>query len=123
MVPPLAAAVPGNRNLKTKDPAKFNLGLGIAGAVAGSAVGSGLMYGFWAATHFKFPIMGVVVGVCGGFAARWLGRGGDSTLGIISAVIAGASVAGTLVLMYGEFPTISIVSVVVCAIMANRTAS
>lgn len=94
--------------------------MGLVGAAAGALVGCGLMYAFFSFAGFRFPLTGVAVGVCAGFMARWLAKGGDNTLGIITAVLAAGSVAGTLFLMYGEFPVLNIVSVVVAGTMANR---
>lgn len=67
--------------------------------------------------------MGIAVGAAAGYGARWLARGTDTTLGIITAVIATASVFGTFFLMYGEFAIFNIISIVICASVAYRAAS
>ena len=81
------------------------------------------MYGFFEFVGFRFPLLGVGIGVLTGLGARILGRGTDSTLGGISGGIALVSVVGTLYLMYGEFPIMSIISVVVSVSMAYKMAS
>jgi len=65
----------------------------------------------------------VGIGVLTGLGAKLLGRGTDSTLGYISGAIALVSVVGTLFLMYGTFPVISIISVAVSVSMAYRISS
>jgi hypothetical protein len=67
--------------------------------------------------------MGVAVGAAAGYGARWLARGTDNTLGIITASIAGLSVTGTFVLMYGGFALFNIVSILFCVGVAYRAAS
>ncbi len=67
--------------------------------------------------------MGIAVGAAAGYAARWLARGTDTTLGVITASIAGVAVTGTFVLMYGEFAFINIISIVICIAVAYRAAS
>lgn len=101
----------------------FNLGLGISGAVAGALIGAGLMYGFDVMAGFRFPLLGVGIGALTGYGARLLAKGTDNTLGIISAVLSAAAVAGTLFLMYGEFPPICIISVIVSVSVAYRIAA
>ena len=81
------------------------------------------MYGFFILAGFRFPLLGVGIGLLTGYSAKLLFKGTDNTLGIISAVTATIAVTGTLFLMYGEFPIISIISVVVSASMAYRVAS
>jgi hypothetical protein len=102
---------------------EFNLGRGIAGALAGAAIGSGAMYGFYQWAGFRFPLLGVGIGLLTGYGARILYKGTDSALGVIAGAIALGSVVGTLYLMYGEFPLISIISVVVSVSVAYRIAS
>ena len=99
------------------------MGRGIAGALIGAAVGSGAMYGFYAWAGFRFPLLGVGIGALTGFLAKTLARGTESTLGVISGVIALLAVVGTLYAMYGEFPILSIISVVVSVSVAYRAAS
>jgi len=102
---------------------KSNLGLGIMGAVIGAAVGAGAMYAFYAFAGFRFPLLGVGIGFLTGYGAKLLAKGGETTLGYIAGAIALGTVVGTLYLMYGEFPIISIISVAVSVSVAYRTAS
>lgn len=102
---------------------KFNLGLGILGAIVGACIGVGVMYGFYELAGFRFPLLGVGIGVLTGFGAKLLYKGTENTLGIISGVIAMMAVVGTLYLMYGTFPILSILSVVVSVFLAYRIAS
>lgn len=100
-----------------------NLGLGILGAFAGAIAGSVLMFGFFIVAGFRFPLMGVGTGLLTGLAAKWLNKGGDEKLGMISGGIAMTSVAGTLYLMYHEVPILNIISVIVSISVAYRIAS
>lgn len=100
-----------------------NLGLGALGALLGAGLGAGLMYGFFAMTQVRFPLMGTGVGALTGLGARLLFRGTDSALGAISAGVAAVAVIGTLFVMYGEFPIMSIISVIVSISIAYRVAS
>ncbi len=93
------------------------------GAFIGALVGVGAMYGFYEWAGFRFPLLGVGIGVLTGFGARILYKGTDNTLGIISGVIALVAVVGTLYLMYGMFPIISLISVAVSVSMAYRISS
>jgi len=81
------------------------------------------MYAFFLFAGFRFPLLGVGIGLLTGYGAKLLYKGTENTLGIISAVIALVAVVGTLFLMYGTFPLISIISVVVSVSMAYRIAS
>jgi hypothetical protein len=99
------------------------LAKGIAGAVLGAALGAAAMYGFYKLAGFRFPLLGVGIGVLTGYLARTLYKGGDSNLGIAAGGIALAAVVGTLYLMYGEFPIFNIVSVIVSASVAYRIAT
>ena len=108
---------------KGKSAGEFNLPLGILGAFIGAAVGVGMMYGFYEWAGFRFPLLGVGIGVLTGLGARILSRGTENTLGFISGGIALAGVVGTLFLMYGDFPLISIISVAVSVSMAYRISS
>jgi hypothetical protein len=112
-VSPKPAAATGSNNIL----------LGIVGIVLGTAVGSGLMYGFFLMTGFRFPLLGVGIGFLTGLGGRLLYRGTDNSLGVISAVVAAISVIGTLYFIYGEFPILSIISVVVSISVAYRVAS
>ena len=123
--PPIGALKPLSTDKKSKPKVEgeFSLVRGILGAVAGSAVGCGLMYAFWIWAQFRFPLMGIAVGAAAGYSARWLARGTDTTLGVIAAVIAGGSVTGTFVAMYGGFALFNIISIVFCAGVAYRASS
>ncbi len=50
-------------------------------------------------------------------------KGTDTTLGFVSGGIALVAVVATLFLMYGAFPLLSIISVIVSASVAYRIAS
>ena len=102
---------------------KFNLTRGVLGALLGAGLGAGAMYAFYALAGFRFPLLGVGIGVLTGYCAKVLFKGSDSTLGYISAGIALATVVATLFLMYGTFPLMSIISVIVSASVAYRIAS
>ncbi len=102
---------------------RFNLGKGILGAVIGAALGVAAMFGFYTLVGFRFPLLGVGIGILTGFFAKKFYKGSDSTLGAISAGIALCAVVATLYLMYGTFPIISIVSVIVSASIAYRLAA
>ena len=117
---PLARAVP---EASPKATGEFNLGLGVLGAFIGALAGVGAMFGFYEWAGFRFPLLGVGIGVLTGFGAKMLYKGTDNTLGTISGVIALVAVVGTLYLMYGTFPIISIISVAVCVSMAYRISS
>jgi hypothetical protein len=101
---------------------EFNLGLGILGALIGAAVGAGAMYGFYQFAGFRFPLLGVGIGALTGFGAKLLYKGTDHVLGIISGAISLVAVVGTLWLMYGQFPILSIISVVISVSVAYRIA-
>jgi hypothetical protein len=102
---------------------KFNMKFGILGAIVGALVGSGAMYGFYALAGFRFPLLGVGIGALTGYGAKIFYKGTDDTLGIVSGGIALAAVVGTLYLMYGTFPMISIISVVVSVSVAYKISS
>ncbi len=116
--PPAQARAP-----RSKSPGEFNWGLGILGALLGAGVGVGLMYGFAMFAGFQFPLMGIGIGVLTGYGAKLLFKGTDNLLGIISGVIALVAIVGTLYLLYGEFPIMSIISVVVGTGVAYQIAS
>jgi hypothetical protein len=99
------------------------LAFGVLGAVVGACIGSGLMYGFYAMTGFRFPLLGVGIGFLTGLAARWLNKGGDDRLGFVAGALALASVVLTLFLMFGMFPMLSIISAAVSVSIAYRMAS
>jgi hypothetical protein len=100
-----------------------NLGRGVLGAVAGAVVGTVVMYGFFLLVGFRFPLLGCGTGLLTGLGAKWLYKGTDNTLGMISAGIAMAAVLGTLYMMYGEFLILNLISVIVSASVAYRIAS
>ena len=102
---------------------KTNIGLGVLGAVIGAAIGAGAMYAFYAFAGFRFPLLGVGIGFLTGYGAKFLAKGTETTLGYIASAIALGTVVGTLYLMYGEFPIMSIISVAVSVSVAYRTAS
>ncbi len=102
---------------------RFNLGKGVLGALSGAAVGVVIMFAFYAFVGFRFPLLGVGIGVLTGYGARYMFKGTDTTLGYISGGIALAAVVATLFLMYGNFPISSIVSVIVSVFFAYRIAS
>ena len=105
------------------DAGKSNLPMGILGAVVGAGLGGGIMFAFYSFAGFRFPLLGVGIGILTGFAAKLLAKGGDTTLGFISGAIALGSVVVTLYLMYGTFPIMSIISAVISASFAYRIAS
>lgn len=113
---PVAAA-------QSKPIQEFNLGLGILGAFLGACTGAGLMYGFYQLAGFRFPLLGIGIGLLTGYGARLLFKGTDNKLGLVAGAIALVGVVGTLYLMYGEFPLMSIISVIVSVSMAYRLAA
>ena len=117
------AIAPPPLGAKVKVAGEFNLGLGITGAVAGAGVGAGLLLAFDHFAGFRFPLTGVVVGALSGYLGRLLGKGGNTTLGIVSAVVSAAAVSATLFLIYGEIPPITIISIVIGTSFAWRIAS
>ena len=107
---------------KPKKSEEFSLVMGIVGAVLGAAVGAGLMYGFFAWAHFRFPMMGTCIGALAGWGARTLAKGTESTLGAIAAFIALVSTFAALYLMYGGVAGLFILSLAVSAYFAYRIA-
>jgi len=73
-------------------------------------------------TGFRFPLLGVGIGLLTGYGAKLLYKGTDNTLGIIAGGIALISVVATLFLMYGEFPLLNLISVAVSVSVAYRIA-
>jgi len=102
---------------------KFNLTRGILGALLGAGIGIAAMVAFYALAGIRFPLLGVGIGVLTGFFGKMLFKGTDAALGYICAGVALAAVVATLYLMYGTFPMMSIISVVVSASMAYRIAA
>src|SRR5438046_2682827 len=95
---------------RMSDSGEFNRGKGIVGALLGAALGAGLMVGFFTLAGFRFPLLGVGIGVLTGYGARLLFKGTDTTLGFIAGGISLVAVVASLYLMYGEFPMMSIIS-------------
>jgi hypothetical protein len=102
---------------------RFNMTKGVLGALLGAALGVGAMFAFYAFAGFRFPLLGVGIGVLSGFFAKTLFKDTDTTLGYISGGIALTAVVATLFLMYGAFPLMSIISVVISASVAYRIAA
>ena len=122
--PPLTAGGPPADAESSAEPAsESGLGRGIAGALLGALVGAGVMYGFTLATGLRFPLLGIGIGLLTGYGAKWMFKGSDNTLGIISGIIAMVSVVGTLFAIYHDFPILNIISVVVSMSVAYRVAS
>jgi hypothetical protein len=121
--PAQRSVAPAAKPTPAKNLGEFSMGLGVAGALIGAVVGSGAMYGFFLLVGFRFPLLGVGIGFLTGLGAKLLGRGTESTLGAITGVIALIAVVGTLYLMYGEFPIMSIISVAVSVSVAYRISS
>ena len=115
-IKPLAAAKP-----KKSD--QYSLAMGVLGAFLGAGIGAGVMYGLSEMIGFRFPFLGVGIGALSGFGARWLAKGTDNTLGVITGGIALVAVCGTLYLIYGAVPMINIISMAVSVSVAYRIAS
>ena len=121
-----APAIAPMRTLAAPKPKKtenYSLGMGLVGAFIGATLGAGLMYGFYAGTGFRFPLMGTVIGIVSGFGARLLAKGTDSTLGALAAVLAVAANGATLYFMFGEFSATYAISLAVGGYFAYRIAS
>ena len=117
-----AVPVPA-RPVQPRSKPSNNLLLGLLGALMGAGLGVGLMFGFAYLTGFTFPFFGLSIGALSGFGARLLYRGTDMTLGAGAAVIAAVAVVGTLWILFGTFPIMSIISVIVSVSIAFRIAS
>jgi hypothetical protein len=120
---PLVQPVGHGAQVVAKEVAETNLGFGIAGALMGACIGSGLMYGFYAMIGFRFPLLGVGIGYLTGFLSKKFNKGPDDRLGFAAGALSMAAVVGTLYLMYGTFPVLSIISVILSASVAYRMAS
>ena len=107
---------------KPKAEKEYSLGLGIAGAILGAALGAGLMYGFFIWADFRFPLMGTGIGALTGLGARILARGTDMTLGGIAGAIAFLATGGTLYLMFGDIAAAFIISMIVSVSLAFKIA-
>jgi hypothetical protein len=112
----------GNQAVAEKN-AQTSLGLGIAGVVLGACIGSCLMYGFYAMVGFRFPLLGVGIGFLTGLCAKKFNKSPDDRLGFAAGAFSIVAVVGTLYLMYGTFPVLSIISVILSASVAYRIAS
>lgn len=121
---PIAPIAPITSLAKPKVPSKdFSLGLGILGAFLGAVIGGIVVYAFFMWAGFRFPLSGVGIGALTGYGARLLGRGTDSTLGIIAGALALVTIVGVFYLMYGGFFFFGIISIVICVGVAYRLAS
>ena len=107
---------------KPKAEEECNLMLGVLGAILGAALGAGLMYGFFLLTDARFPLMGTGIGALSGLGARILARGTDTSLGVIAALVALLSTAGTLYLMFGDMAGMFVISMVVSVTFAYKIA-
>jgi len=102
---------------------------GVLGAAVGAFAGTAVMYGFYLATSFRFPLLGVGTGILTGLLAKKFNRGGDEKLGMIAAVVATLSVVGSLYLIYGssmtqtEILVLNCISLAVSARVAYRLAA
>lgn len=123
VTPPILASAQTANEESVDSRAGYGIGRGILGAVIGAVLGVGIMYGFYELVGFRFPMLGMGIGALTGLGARLLNKGSDDTLGQISGGVALVAVVGTLYLMYGEFPILSIISVVVSVSLAYRIAS
>ena len=121
-IAPIAPISPGVKPV-AKPSKEFSMGLGIAGAFAGAALGAVLMIAFYEWVGFRFPLTGVGIGALSGYGARLLGRGTHTTLGIVSGLLAFLSIMGVFYWMYGEFVIFNIISIVICVGVAYRLAS
>ena len=122
-VPPLIQPVGHGAQVVAEEAGETSLGAGIAGAVLGACIGSGLMYGFYAMVGFRFPLLGVGIGFLTGLFSKKFNKGPDDRLGFAAGALSMAAVVGTLYLMYGTFPVLSIISVILSASVAYRMAS
>jgi hypothetical protein len=124
---PPATAAPAAGAAKTTG--QFNLGLGIVGAVLGAGLGAVVIVAIAYYAGIRIPLLGVLTGFLTSLGARLLGRGGNQTLGILSAVIAVGGVMGSLFFIYGgDFMSgdvfiMNLVSILVSAYVAYRVAS
>ena len=81
----------------TEEVSQSNLGKGILGALLGAAVGVGVMFAFYTFAGFRFPLLGVGIGILTAYGARLLFKGGDSKLAVIASGIALCAVVATFV--------------------------
>lgn len=106
-----------------KSSGEFNLGLGILGALLGAGTGAALLFVIAVALGFRIPFIGLITGLLAGYGARWLYKGTDHALGVITAVITFVFLGGTLFLLFGIFAIGSIISLLVSVSVAYRIAS
>jgi hypothetical protein len=121
--PPISSAPLRPAKPIAKAAGEYSQAKGIVGAAVGAAVASGLMYGFFVLAGFRFPLLGCGIGAATGWLARVFAKGTDTTLGAIAGALALMATGGTLWLIYGEVPTISIISILVSVSVAFRIAS
>lgn len=102
---------------------EFNMGLGILGACLGAGLGMIVMYVFFELAGFRFPWLGIGIGVLTGYGAKILSKGTSTTLGVFSSIAALASIVATMLLMFGSFPITSVISAAICVSIAYRIVS
>src|ERR1051325_10583837 len=68
--------------------AEPNMWKGMAGAAIGALIACAIWYGLWKGTEMKWGIMAIAVGWFAGFGARWMGRTGGQTMGLMTAGVA-----------------------------------
>jgi hypothetical protein len=121
--PPMIQATGNGGEVVARETMDSHLANGVLGAAVGACIGSGLMYGFYAVTNFRFPLLATGIGFLTGLAARWLNKGGDDRLGFAAGALSLAGVVLTLFLMYGTFPYLSVLSAAISVGVAYRLAS
>lgn len=119
LIQPVGPSAPA----RVEETVETSLGMGIAGAVLGACIGSGLMYGFYAMSGFRFPLLGVGIGFLTGLCAKKFNQAPDDRLGFAAGTLSAVAVVGTLYLMFGTFPTLSIISVIASVSIAYRMGS
>lgn len=121
-VRPLPTARPPTAAAK-KPPVEFSLWQGTLGAFLGAGLGAILLIACAMGLGFLPPFSGLIVGVLAGCGARWFFKGTDNTLGLIAAAFALLFLGGTLVFLVGPTAIGSIISLVVCVVIAWRISS
>ncbi|MGA3267765.1 MAG: hypothetical protein ABSE16_13185 [Verrucomicrobiota bacterium] len=101
----------------------FGLATGILGGLLGAAVGGVLTYGFFAVTGFRFPLMGAAIGILCGLGAKLLAGRTHAAMSALAAAFAFAANGATLFLIFGEFPPVYVLSLIIGAGFAYRMAS
>lgn len=99
-----------------------SMGLGVLGAILGAILGVALMFGFAEFVGFVFPLMGLAIGALTGFGARLLYKGTDLTVGVIAGIIALFATGGTLLILFGLFAIINVISLMVSVSIAYKIA-